>query len=297
LNSPLWKCAAATLTCGLLALAAVSALSTPVSDTVSASVMTKKASKRYAFRGAYDRDFSATGFNDLAAIGFNLIDSGPNRYQMRPLAARGLKGLIWLGGYSNTTCTFNESDEWVRSHVKAMARRRVGHSSKYRLRRKSGVGAYLVDDEPSATECPSAPAQMKARSRLVKSIDPRPPTLVVINRDEQLKLFARTVDVIGLDHYPCSIRDGCEYSKIDRQAATADRLGIRYWGVIQAVGDDWYKIPTPEELHQQFVHWRATKMRGYLVYAWHYPEDNPSLWLANNSALRHQLALENAATR
>ena len=155
----------------------------------------------------------------------------------------------------------------------------------------------MIDDEPSAVDCPSAPAQIRARARLVKSIDPRPPTLVVINHDEQLKSFAGTVDVIGLDHYPCSIRDGCEYEKIDRQAAVADRLGIRYWGVIQAVGDDWYKVPTPEELHRQFVHWRATRMQGYLVFAWRYPADDSSQWLANNPGLRHQLALENAAGR
>jgi hypothetical protein len=53
-------------------------------------------------------------------------------------------------------------------------------------------------------------------------------------------------------------------------------------------------VPTPEELHQQFVHWRATNMEGYLVFAWRYPDDDPSLWLANNPALLAQLALENA---
>ena len=120
---------------------------------------------------------------------------------------------------------------------------------------------------------------------LVKSIDPRPPTLTVINKDEQLKLFAHTVDIIGLDHYPCSIKNGCVYSKIDHQAAEADRLGIRYWGVIQAYADGasascgsspWYRLPTPDELHQEFVHWRATKMEGYLVFAWRWPDCDPS---------------------
>jgi hypothetical protein len=35
-------------------------------------------------------------------------------------------------------------------------------------------------------------------------------------------------------------------------------------------------------------------MEGYLVFAWRYPDDDPSLWLANNPALLAQLALENA---
>ena len=77
-------------------------------------------------------------------------------------------------------------------------------------------------------------------------------------------------------------------------AAEADRLGVRYWGVIQAWGeDDWYRLPTRSELHNQFVHWRATNMEGYLVFAWHYPDDLPALWLANRPGLQAQLDIEN----
>src|SRR4051794_2940607 len=239
-----------------------------------------QAGRHYAVRGVYDKDLSATGFDDEAATGFNLIDSGPYESELDRLGRRKLKGFVWLGGYSNTTCSFNKSDRWVRSHVAAVAR-------------NPGVGAYFVDDEPDAAKCPSAPAQMKARSELVKSIDPGPPTFLVSYKPDQLKLFAGKVDVLGLDNYPCSIKNGCDYSKIDAQAAEADRLGVRYWGVVQAHGDDWYKVPTPDELHQQFVHWRATKMEGYLVFAWRYPPDRPSTWLANNVPLRRQLAKEN----
>ena len=238
-------------------------------------------SPSYGVRGVYDRDFSPTGFDDEAAIGFNFIDSSPNLDQMDALAARGLKGFLWLGGYSNTSCTFRNSDDWVISHVKEVA----GHP---------GVGAYFIDDEPDSDACPTAPAQMAQRSALVKSLDPEPPTLVVIERLERLKLFAGTADVLGLDRYPCSIKNGCDYSKIHAQAEEADRLGIRYWGVIQAYGDDWYKVPSPEEMHGQFEHWRSTNMEGYLVFAWRYPDDSPSTWLANNSALQAQLAIENA---
>lgn len=237
---------------------------------------------RYAVRGVYDRDLSPTGFDHEAKIGFNFIDSDPYRDQMDRLARRGLKGFIWLGGYSNDSCTFRRDDGWVRSHIAAIARSRA-------------VGAYFIDDEPDAAECPSAPAQMRARSRLVKSIDPRRPTFLVQHRPEQLKLFAGTVDVIGLDRYPCKVHlKGCDFSIIHRQAAEAERLGIRYWGVIQAWGDDYYKVPTPRELHLQFEHWRRTKMRGYLVFAWRWPDDKPEDWLANHPELRAQLAKENA---
>jgi hypothetical protein len=232
-------------------------------------------------RGVFDRDFSATGFDDEAAIGFNLIDSDPSKEEMDALHGRGLKGLVWLGDYSNTTCSFNESDDWIRSRVSAVAG-------------NPGVGAYFISDEPNAITCPNAPNQTRARSDLVKSIDPDPPTLMVDYKVDQYKLWAGTTDILGLNHYPCSIQNGCDYSKIDEEVAEADRLGIRYWGVIQAFGDDWYKVPTPDEVHQQFVHWGNTEMEGYLVFAWHWPSNDPSLWLANHPELRFQLAVENA---
>jgi hypothetical protein len=230
---------------------------------------------RYAVRGIYDRDT-----NRQAALGFNFMDSGPYEDQMQALADRGLKGFVWLGGYSNSTCRFNYTNDWVRSHVAAIA----GHP---------GVGAYFIDDEPDAVRCPTAPAQIRARARLVRSLDPGPPTFIVTNDTDQLDLFAPTVDVLALDHYPCSIVNGCDYSKIDAQAAEADRLGVRYWGVIQAHGDDWYRVPTPAELHQQFAHWRATSMEGYLVFAWRFPDNRPGLWLANNLPLQTALRQEN----
>jgi hypothetical protein len=243
-----------------------------------------RAADPYPIRGIFDRDFSATGFDDEAALGFNLIDSDAYPDRIAPLAASGLKGFVWLGGYDNTTCTFNKSDDWVRSHVVALAG-------------SPGVGAYLVDDEPDAVKCPTAPAQVAARAKLVKSIDPGPPTFIVAYKNDQLKLFAGTVDVIVIDKYPCSIANGCVYGKIDDAAATADRLGIRYWGVVQAHGDGWYRVPTPDELHEQFDHWRATNMQGYLVFAWRWPPWDSSLWLAAHPELQRQLANENAQPR
>jgi len=242
--------------------------------------LTLSTSGEYAVRGIYDRDFSPTGFDQEAALGFNFIDSDAFD-NFGTLARRGLRGFVWLGGYSNVTCSFREDDDWIRQNVSAIAG-------------SPGVGAYFIDDEPDAAKCPRAPAQMKARSALVKSIDPGPPTFLVTYKIDQIRLFAGTVDVLGLDGYPCSIAHGCDFLKIDRQAAIADRLGIRYWGVIQAFGDNWYKLPTPGELHEQFVHWWGTKMEGYLVFAWHHPDGMHSLWLANDPRLQAQLAKENA---
>jgi hypothetical protein len=236
----------------------------------------------YPIRGIYSRDSSRTGFDHEAALGFNTIDSAPDPQQMKSLRARGLKGFVWLGGYSNTRCAFNLSDERVRKHVAAVAG-------------DPAVAGYFIDDEPDAAACPDAPRQIKARSALVKSFDPRPPTFIATYKVDQFKRFARTVDVLALDHYPCSRPHGCDYSIIDQQAAEADRLGVRYWGVVQAHGDDYYRVPTSEELRRQFAHWRATRMEGYLVFAWRWPPRDPSLWLANNPPLQKQLQLENGA--
>jgi hypothetical protein len=113
---------------------------------------------------------------------------------------------------------------------------------------------------------------------------------------EQLARFAGATDVIALDHYPCSIKYGCDYSIIDEEAAAADRLGIRYWGVIQAHSDDWYSAPSPAELHQEFVHWRATGMEAYLVFAWRWPPGQPWLWLEHDKPLLDELKRENHAS-
>jgi hypothetical protein len=237
--------------------------------------------RTYAVRGIYDRDFSATGFDDEAALGFNVIDTGPYKELVDPLAARGLRAMIWLGGYDNSTCRFVKSDAWVRKHVRKIA----GHR---------GVEAYNIDDEPNAASCPNAPAQMKRRSKLVKSLDPTAVTFLVDYKIDQLRLWAGTVDVIALDKYPCNLRlNGCDFTGLDQFVAEADRLGIRYWGVIQAFGDDYYKLPTPEELHALFNRWRSTNMVGYLVFAWRWPDGRPDLWLANHPELRAQLAIEN----
>jgi hypothetical protein len=235
----------------------------------------------YAVRGIYDRDFSTTGFDDETALGFNVIDTGPYKEILDPLAARGLGAMVWLGGYDNSTCKFVKSDRWVRTHVRQIA----GHP---------GVAAYNIDDEPRANSCPNAPAQIKRRSKLVKSIDPSAVTFLVDYKVDQLRLWAGTVDVIGLDAYPCNLKlNGCDFTGLDQLVAEADRLGIRYWGVIQAFGDDYYKLPTPAELHALFDRWRSSNMEGYLVFAWRWPADRPDLWLANHSELQAQLAIEN----
>jgi Calcineurin-like phosphoesterase len=93
----------------------------------------------YAVRGMYDRN-SSGGFADIAATGFDLIDSGPGTVD--GLTA-GLKGLTWVGDYDNSTCSWQVSDATLRSEVQAHAR-------------DPKVGVWFISDEPDPHACPHA---------------------------------------------------------------------------------------------------------------------------------------------
>ena len=259
----------------------------------------------YPLRGVYDRDFSLTGFADEALIGFNLIDSAPGTVDG---LTGDLKGMVWVGDYDNSTCTWTISDPTLESIVAA-------HKDDPK------VGVWFISDEPDPIACPDAPAQHKARTDLIHSIDPSAKVLVVLDSNsgraslDQLGKWVGTADVFGLDPYTCyQGQSDCVLSWIDTLAAAADAVGLPYWGVVQAFGNPigsgyWFtsldgagiqhsglaRLPSADELHQEFVHWRATNMQGYLVFAWHWPQSDSSLWLANHPELQSQLAVENGA--
>ncbi|HET7047345.1 MAG TPA: DNRLRE domain-containing protein [Solirubrobacteraceae bacterium] len=259
----------------------------------------------YPLRGVFDRDLSSTGFSDEAAAGFDLIDSSPATVDD---LAGGLKGMVWVGNYNNATCSWSVSDATLQGYVAA-------HKGDPK------VGVWLISDEPNPVMCPTAPAQHKARTDLIHSVDPTAKVLVVLDGNsgqasrDQLPDWVGTADAFGLDPFTCyQGQSSCVLSWIDTLAASADRVGLPYWGVVQAFGNPSgsgasytsldssglkvtgdARLPTADELHEEFVHWRATRMLSYLVFAWRQPAATPSLWLANQPALVSQLTIENAA--
>jgi len=155
------------------------------------------------------------------------------------------------------------------------------------------IVAYYVADEPHVWDCPTAPDQVKERSDLVKSLDAENPTFVVIephSPGNPYSPYVGTVDIIGVERYPCSHKNGCIMSKIDDAVSLAEQAGVpRYWGILQAFGDSWYRMPTADELHEQFGRWRRTRMEGYLVFSWAWRADG----LENHPELREALEAEN----
>jgi hypothetical protein len=241
----------------------------------------------YAMRGMYDRE-SNGGFSSIAATGINLIDSTPSNVDD---LSGSLEGLTWVGDYDNSRCAWEVSDSTLKSEVTA-------HKDDPK------VGVWFFSDEPDPYACPSAYSQHKARSDLIHSIDPGTPTLIVLDSNSgqqslnQMAGWKGTADVLGLDPYPCYQGQPCSYGWIDTVAQKADAAGLPYWGVVQAFGDPagggQWRLPTADELHTEFVHWRATHMRDYLVFAWRWPSGSSSLWLANHPELQQQLLVESA---
>jgi len=194
-------------------------------------------------------------------MGFNLVDIPPLRGALRRVPP-GARALVWLGQYDNASCTWELSNDRVRSLLKA-----EGDDPR--------VAGFYIADEPHVDVCPTAPLQLKARSALVHRLAPHAFTYAVIEDGDthpgEYAAFRRTVDVVGLDPYPCTFVHGCRYGEIDSAVRRARAAGItRIWGVIQAFQDDYYRFPTAEELRTMLLHWRHAGIAGEQVFSWTY---------------------------
>ena len=79
-------------------------------------------------------------------------------------------------------------------------------------------------------------------------------------------------------------------TKIEDQVRLLEEAHVpRYWGVLQAFTDSWYRMPTVEELGEEFRLWRASRMEGYLVFSWAWRGET----LERHPDLIERLRLEN----
>lgn len=226
------------------------------------------------FRYIYDSD-SAPGM--VVSYGWNLIDVGSK--SSADELPTGAKGLVWVGDYDNRNCAWEVSDASLKTQVGAA----IGDAK---------VFGYFFSDEPNPYACPNAPAQHKARSDLIHSIDPSKPTVIVLDSNgfsgratqdalDQLPLWKGAADYIGLDPYPCYEGSACDFSWIQKTIQAANAAGLNYWGVVQAFNDSSWRWPTADELSHMLNQWGASKETGYMTFAWTWAGNN----LSSKSAL------------
>jgi len=210
-----------------------------------------------AVRGIYASWPYASEYPTIAGLGFNAVSVEPWRDRLDYLQSLGLKGLVWLGGYDNSTCSFVRSDAWVTDRVLA-------------VEDHPGVLAYEIDNEPHDYQCPTAPQQIKDRVSLVRSlIAPYSATLYITLSRDFSAFSGIGVDLIRISAYPCSYQYGCAMQKIIDKVAAARAAGFsRIWGGSQTAGDNYYRPPTPAELALIQQTWHVQGAERYVAWTW-----------------------------
>jgi len=217
---------------------------------------TNEARKAPRYRHMIDSGSSA---RLVASYGWNLLDvSSRSAADRLPPKTR---GLVWLGDYDNSSCTWEVSDAKLRSDVPAMAR-------------DAKVFGYFISDEPDPAACPAAPAQHRARTRLIHALSPGKPTVLLVDSNsgratlKQIPEWEGAADLFALDPYPCYRGKPCNFAWIDRVIRAADNAGLSYWGVVQAFADSTWRWPTKGEERHMLSQWAASRQSGYMTFSW-----------------------------
>lgn len=211
--------------------------------------------------------------HDRAALreGFTVLDATPSQLADVPAGAR---VLVWLGGYDNSSCSWAASDAQL-----------IAWFAQYGVAKDDRVAGYFLADEPNTDgHCPGAPRMVRARSALVRSLDPdtRHFTLANIDDPHQFAAFRGTADVLATDPYPCRVHAACDWSQIPSYIARLKAAGVtRYMGFLQAFAGQSWRWPTPAELRRMIDQWRHSDWCGAITFAWAYQgealSDHPDL--------------------
>ncbi len=202
-----------------------------------------------------------------AGFGFTLAD----------VTATGLsgltkqKGLVWVGNWTKTSCTWAVNDANLTALIAAHVMPNRAH-----------LYGFYIADEPDNSTCPSAATALRARTALIHSLLPGYPTYAVIEFPSNYAKFNGSVDIMGIDPYPCHRGAACSTTEIPTYIAALRSAGVRrYWGVIQAFQDNYYRFPTAAELAAMVSQWKASGWSGQQTFAWRYAgsalSDHPDL--------------------
>jgi hypothetical protein len=224
--------------------------------------------------GSFGRGiYTTTGadYSRIAELGFRTVIVSPTTAALDEIHSHRLRALIYLGGYDSETCTFGWTDAEVSQRVEL-------------VKNHPASGMYYVADEPH-TNCPNVVQQIRGRGELVKSIDPTASTAIAENRHGSFAALANTTDVMILSIYPCSRARGCVLSKIDDAMRAVRAAKVDHpWAAPQSFGDEYYRVPSRQELLAIIDRWRAHGVEGFFTYTWNCcgdPEtlaNHPELW-------------------
>jgi hypothetical protein len=217
--------------------------------------------------------YTTTGadFARIAELGFHTVIVNPKAALLDEIHSHGLTAMIYIGGYDNHACVFGWPDDKVSTRVEL-------------VKDHPASDMYYIADEPHTT-CPNVAQQIRSRSQLIKSIDPTASTAIAENKADSFATLANTTDVMILSIYPCSHLRGCVLSKIDAAMNAVRAAKVEHpWAAPQSFGDDYYRVPTPDELQAIIDRWRAQGVEGFFTYTWNCcgdPEtlaNHPELW-------------------
>jgi hypothetical protein len=176
------------------------------------------------------------------------------------------KAMVWVGNWTKSSCTWAISDASLSALITTYVKPNIAH-----------VYGFYIADEPDHAPCPSAPAALRARTALIHSLLPGYPTYAVIEFPSNYAKFNGTVDIMGIDPYPCHRGASCSTTEIPSYIAALKSAGVhRYWGVLQAFQDSYYRFPTAAELTAMISQWMASQWSGQQTFAWQYAGNNLS---------------------
>ncbi len=202
-----------------------------------------------------------------ANVGYTLVDAAPTGLA----SLTDQKALVWVGNWTKSTCSWAIGDAALATMINTYVKPNIAH-----------VYGFYIADEPDHSACPSAPGALRERTRLIHTLLPGYPTYAVIEFPDNYARFAGTVDIMGADPYPCHRGASCSTTQIPSVIAALRSAGVhRYWGVLQAFQDSFYRFPTATELRVMIHQWMASEWSGQQTFAWRFAgnslADHPEL--------------------
>lgn len=211
-------------------------------------------------------------FRAVRRIGFNVMDVGPSRDEIRTLP-KGTKGLVYLGQDCPT---------------------RANRTFRREVRRLAGNGrvfGYFLSDEPNQRSCRRGPAALASRARFIRRASHGTQRSFIVLSDSYHAFRPRVthVTMVGLDPYPCSrAHPRCAFGMIRQKVHAAVRAGIPRTAIVpvyQAFGQEntsshYYNLPTRSQLRTILQRWAAQVPHPIMdyTYSWgHQSSSNPTL--------------------